>query len=102
MLVYTNHKVDISQKVVIPVLLQREDREGEEEEEAGLERSRWRRVREAGHSAGSLALTRWCSDLVAWAGQEEEEEEEFYNSQDEVNDFLLTDLTEREQERLNK
>ena len=85
-----------------PVLLQRE------EEEAGQERSRWRRVREAGHSAGSLSLTRWCSDLVTWPGQDqeegeqEEEEEEFYNSQDEVNDFLLTDLTEREQERLNK
>ena len=65
-------------------------------------------MREAGQSGGSLSLTRWCSDLtsdlVTWAGQgdqEEEEEEEFYNSQDEVNDFLLTDLTEREQQRLN-
>ena len=88
----------------MPVLLQRDDREGEEEE-AGLERSRWRRRREASHShsAGSLSLTRWCSDLVTWAGPEaEEDEEEFYNSQDEVNDFLLTNLTEREQERLNK
>ena len=84
----------------MPVLLQRDDREGEEEEQAGLERSRWRRVREARHSGGSLSLTRWCSDLVTWAGPEDEEE--FYNSQDEVNDFLLTDLTEREQERLNK
>ena len=79
-------------------MLQRDDRKVEEEE-VGLERSRWRR----GHSAGSLSLTRWCSDLVTWAGPEaEEDEEEFYNSQDEVNDFLLTDLTEREQERLNK
>ena len=91
------------------MLLQREDRDGGEED-AGLERlerSRWRRVREAGQSAGSLSLTRWCSDLtsdlVTWAGQgdQQEEEEEFYNSQDEVNDFLLTDLTEREQQRLN-
>ena len=83
-----------------------------EEEKAGQERSRWRRERRAGHSAGSLSLTRWCSDLVTWPGQdqeqekeqeeEEEEEEEFYNSQDEVNDFLLTDLAERERERLNK
>ena len=79
-----------------------------EEERTGQERSRWRRERRAGHSAGSLSLTRWCSDLVTWPGQdqkekeEEEEEEEFYNSQDEVNDFLLTDLAERERERLNK
>ena len=61
-------------------------------------------MREAGQSAGSLSLTRWCSDLtsdlVNWAGQGGQEEE-FYNSQDEVNDFLLTDLTEREQQRLN-
>ena len=76
-----------------------------EEEKAGQERSRWRRERQAGHSAGSLSLTRWCSDLVTWPGQDQEkegEEEEFYNSQDEVNDFLLTDLAERERERLNK
>ena len=64
-------------------------------------------MRESRQSGGSLSLTRWCSDLtsdlVTWAGPEaEEDEEEFYNSQDEVNDFLLTNLTEREQERLNK
>ena len=81
------------------VLLQRGGREEEEAKEEEEVRSRWRRVREAGHSAGSLSLTRWCSGLVAWAGQQEVEE--FYNSQDEVNDFLLSDLTEREQERLN-
>ena len=87
------------------MLLQRDDREAEEEEEAAarLESSRWRRVREAGQSAGSLSLTRWCSDLAwpaTWA--QREDEEEFYNSQEEVNDFLLNDLTERELERLNK
>ena len=89
------------------MLLQREDRDGGEED-AGLERlerSRWRRVREGGQSGGSLSLTRWCSDLtsdlVTWAGQGGDQEEEFYNSQDEVNDFLLTDLTEREHQRLN-
>ena len=84
------------------MLLQRDDREEEEEEAADPERSRWRRVREAGASAGSLrslSLTRWCSDL-AWA--QGEDREEFYNSQEELNDFLLDDLTERRPERLNK
>ena len=64
--------------------------------------SRWRRVREA--SAGSLSLTRWCSDLVTWNEDDfyDKDEEEYYNSRDEVNDFLLNDLNEQEQERLNK
>ena len=82
------------------MLLQRDDREeAEEEETARLESSRWRRLREAEQSAGSLSLTRWCSDL-AWAvtWDQREDEEEFYKfySQEEVR------LTDREQEILNK
>jgi len=63
--------------------------------------SRWRRVREAGQSAGSLSLTRWCSDLVTWDEDDfyDKDEEDFYNSHDEVNDFLLNDLTEQELKR---
>ena len=70
-------------------LLQREDL-------ASQDVSRRRRVR-GGQS--SLSLSRWCSGL-AW--DQREDEEEFYNSQEEVDHFLLDDLTEREQERLNK
>ena len=47
----------------------------------------------------SLSLSRRCSGL-AW--DQREDEEEFYNSQEELNDFLLDDLTERRPERLNK
>ena len=45
--------------------------------------SRWRRVREAGQSAGSLSLTRWCSDLVTWDEDDfyDKDEEDFYNEQ---------------------
>ena len=63
--------------------------------------SRWRRVREAGHSTGSLSLTRWCSDLVTWDEDDfyDKDEEEYFNSRDEVNEFLLNDLAEQELKR---
>lgn len=63
--------------------------------------SRWRR----GRSAGSLSLARWCSDLVTWDEDDfySRGEDEAYNSHDEVNEFLLNDLTESEtQKELSK
>ena len=76
-------------------------REGEEDILLTSTSSRWRR---GYSSAGSLSLTRWCSDLVTWNEDDfyDKDEEEYYNSRDEVNDFLLNDLNEQEQERLNK
>ena len=65
--------------------------------------SRWKRIREKGHSqsAGSLSLTRWCSDLVTWDEDDfyDKDEEDYYNSRDEVNEFLLNDLAEQELQR---
>ena len=58
-------------------------------------------MREKGRSVGSLSLARWCSDLVTWDEDDfyDKDEEDYYNSHDDVNDFLLNDLTESETHR---
>jgi len=46
-------------------------------------------------------LARWCSDLVTWDEDDfySRGEEDAYNSNDEVADFLLNDLTESETQK---
>ena len=54
-------------------------------------------------SVGSLSFTRWCSDLVTWDEEyfNDDHDEDYFNSTDEVNEFLLNDLPSHENENLD-